>query len=700
MLLAGLTGFLNSDAENMKAEVAAKRKAEADRLAGITGWRKKVAENAMKNSSEQESTLLKAKLEGKVSFTDQFATASAENKEYINGWNPSMGAFDVPNKDLSKFAKIISDTDKYKTFIRNAAGKPVFKSKADTSKANSLNLGAFLIDAKSNLSNPNFLKDLADKNVFDDKSFLEFAATYDASVFTVQNDAKKDNPDYVVPDLEKLYSFRTFRDIAKNRNVKLKSLTDLTESTSATIDNNNNMIVYNIDGTSEKDQSASGLFLNAIKATEDDVADVWSGYTLASQTSVQKNNSLIMAKELYKNPNEVKIEALDPDRGIDYTSIFANQESTVRFHSYLMKAAKNANIANDDHVGKIVALSSAMTTEKGSPPKKQGDMNYYMNQIPKIENMKVYAVSSVFNLDKPENGIKKFEEIKTEKEFANNVYTQLNMYRDARKGVGKGVAAVESIMTKLGIIVDTDTGVIGTIINRFNSGESGIAGEGKVISVNGVTQSAEGVDDSANNKKELTSGYLKTLETNTVGKAGKNTELAKLEALRISLAFMLARLADPSGRLSNQDIDQQLRRLGGVGLNDGEMDDAKISLLIDETLRKRDKYSTIISIADSGAIADDRAKRLIDAAISYDKLKDSYGLYNAQGKIDGSQGSGNTGTSVDLKEMYKDKPRYRPILPNSETYKNNPSLSKRFPNGYHLDSKDFNKIAITPKTGA
>ena len=57
MLLAGLTGFLNADADNMKAEVAAKRKAEADRLAGITGWRKKVAENAMKNSNEQESTI-------------------------------------------------------------------------------------------------------------------------------------------------------------------------------------------------------------------------------------------------------------------------------------------------------------------------------------------------------------------------------------------------------------------------------------------------------------------------------------------------------------------------------------------------------------------------------------------------------------------------------------------------------------------
>ena len=73
MLLAGLTGFLNADADNMKAEVAAKRKAEADRLAGITGWQKKVAENAMKNSSEQENTFLKAKLDGKISLTDQFA---------------------------------------------------------------------------------------------------------------------------------------------------------------------------------------------------------------------------------------------------------------------------------------------------------------------------------------------------------------------------------------------------------------------------------------------------------------------------------------------------------------------------------------------------------------------------------------------------------------------------------------------------
>ena len=37
---------------------------------------------------------------------------------------------------------------------------------------------------------------------------------------------------------------------------------------------------------------------------------------------------------------------------------------------------------------------------------------------------------------------------------------------------------------------------------------------------------------------------------------------ARFESLRISLAFQMARAADPSGRLSNQDIELQLRKLG------------------------------------------------------------------------------------------------------------------------------------------
>lgn len=45
---------------------------------------------------------------------------------------------------------------------------------------------------------------------------------------------------------------------------------------------------------------------------------------------------------------------------------------------------------------------------------------------------------------------------------------------------------------------------------------------------------------------------------------GEGQAFAEFEALKISLAFQLARAADPSGRLSNQDIEQQMTQLGDL----------------------------------------------------------------------------------------------------------------------------------------
>ena len=44
----------------------------------------------------------------------------------------------------------------------------------------------------------------------------------------------------------------------------------------------------------------------------------------------------------------------------------------------------------------------------------------------------------------------------------------------------------------------------------------------------------------------------------------KGEAYAQFEAVKISLAFQLARAADPSGRLSNQDIEQQMVQLGDI----------------------------------------------------------------------------------------------------------------------------------------
>ena len=56
-----------------------------------------------------------------------------------------------------------------------------------------------------------------------------------------------------------------------------------------------------------------------------------------------------------------------------------------------------------------------------------------------------------------------------------------------------------------------------------------------------------------NGKKSITGDYLEELEKRITG--ATSAEQAQLEAIRISVAFKMARAADPSGRLSNQDIE-------------------------------------------------------------------------------------------------------------------------------------------------
>ena len=64
---------------------------------------------------------------------------------------------------------------------------------------------------------------------------------------------------------------------------------------------------------------------------------------------------------------------------------------------------------------------------------------------------------------------------------------------------------------------------------------------------------------------------------------------ARFESLRISLAFQMARAADPSGRLSNQDIIQQLARLG-EDFDTPQMMKARIMYAIKDFERQKNRY--------------------------------------------------------------------------------------------------------------
>ena len=125
------------------------------------------------------------------------------------------------------------------------------------------------------------------------------------------------------------------------------------------------------------------------------------------------------------------------------------------------------------------------------------------------------------------------------------------------------------------------------------------------------------------NDEKLTQGYM-TYLSNRI----KNAEpgFAEFEALRISLAFKMARAEDPSGRLSNQDIELQMLRLGG----DFGTRDYSLSQLA-ETIRtfKQNKASFEKVLAYAGDTAlykkrDAHKFQVVEAALSVNRMLISY----------------------------------------------------------------------------
>ena len=116
--------------------------------------------------------------------------------------------------------------------------------------------------------------------------------------------------------------------------------------------------------------------------------------------------------------------------------------------------------------------------------------------------------------------------------------------------------------------------------------------------------------------EDLTSGYLLNLDNKVyqayqrglqeASRAGirgeKATErairFAKIEASRISLAFQMARAADPSGRLSNQDIEAQLIRLG-TNWDAPEVLEQRVMKTIQEFETIQNRYKTMVKFGRS-----------------------------------------------------------------------------------------------------
>ena len=74
---------------------------------------------------------------------------------------------------------------------------------------------------------------------------------------------------------------------------------------------------------------------------------------------------------------------------------------------------------------------------------------------------------------------------------------------------------------------------------------------------------------------------------------------ARFESLRISLAFQMARAADPSGRLSDQDVKQMMALLSG-DINTPAAMKIKIKRAMDEFEYQRQRFAAVIPFAETG----------------------------------------------------------------------------------------------------
>lgn len=156
-------------------------------------------------------------------------------------------------------------------------------------------------------------------------------------------------------------------------------------------------------------------------------------------------------------------------------------------------------------------------------------------------------------------------------------------------------------------------------------GEAGLIGAiGDEIKATFITVTgAANVGDN----KNLTTGYVDSLQervNDLEDGSERGSKLARLEAMRISLAFQMARAADPSGRLSNQDIELQLRKLG-TSWQTVKQARAALSVARKEFTKKQQQYAVLVKHGESTKTGTIQDFKFVDAAIAIDYMSRNAG---------------------------------------------------------------------------
>lgn len=259
-------------------------------------------------------------------------------------------------------------------------------------------------------------------------------------------------------------------------------------------------------------------------------------------------------------------------------------------------------------------------------------------------------------------------------------YSDIKTRHDEAKFVVEGIAGENGILAKVAEIGETEAF---SSLRKLFLGTLSIK-EGFLGDLIGTSQSyllKDGVDaiytmEDGSKKTGVTSKFIKDFDTKIEKlRRDKGNIAAELEAMRITLAFRMARAADPSGRLSNQDVELQLQKLGG-GFTRPSDAIAKLKIVRDEFQAHVDATEIFVRYGNSPGFLTEGQMKQFDAAIV---------LSHIRKKV---TGQGLTQAKTD-DTLSTDPTLYKPPK-NSARYK--PGVVIRGTTFYYVPNNDFSKI--------
>jgi len=196
---------------------------------------------------------------------------------------------------------------------------------------------------------------------------------------------------------------------------------------------------------------------------------------------------------------------------------------------------------------------------------------------------------------------------------------------------------------------------------------------GSLVATTGVIEQVSNIF-SGSKKDDVTQESLLEIVKRVKGEGGIETDLANMsesESIMIALAANMARAVDPSGRLSNQDFEVQLRRLGASGFFRTKV--ASVSQLENVMQDFNGRLERIMMI-----------KKVRDDAKTRNFTKREFQLLNANSKLDNLMGGlqvGSTSGGGSSEIVYDESLTFdsnKHVGPNGEVVvkKRNPSDNK------------------------